>query len=165
MNPFNVLRQKKCGLSQLARCVSNEQQAIKFFIASGLICLRKRKCKICGAPMLPRKNKYAKVNVTLHCMGKSSCGAQENPLTNSVFENSNLSFQKVHKNHFYYYSECDESSTCFLWQVFDVIVHWFFRNKIRALTVGCDVALEAAIKWTTICRKVNCLCNEGNYLV
>ncbi|ODM72945.1 hypothetical protein Ocin01_20190, partial [Orchesella cincta] len=126
-----ILLSKNCGFTQLTRAIKTEDEAIEFFKTFGLLNLRRRRCT-CGSPCLKLMNAALKLKFRWQCASKSACGMTFSAIKGTLFEGTHLSFL----------------------QIYDILLHFFFRQNVRLLMVDCGVSEHTCIKWRDTFREV-----------
>ena len=82
-----------CGYTHLIRKINDEQTATNFFHDIGLLNLNRVKCE-CGSQAMKKNKTNMKVGFVWVCVNQY-CGKVFNPLLNTWFEHSHLSFLQV----------------------------------------------------------------------
>jgi len=98
MDLLRAADKKKCGFTQLTRSITTDELAIRFFQDLGLLKTTRATCD-CGGPTIKTNKKNMKLNFMWTCVNQR-CGKTLNPLRNTMFERSHLTFLQVNYNVF-----------------------------------------------------------------
>ena len=83
-----------CGLTDLARTISTNELAEELFKTVGLLPFKNAKCKCGNRLLMKNKSPTNKTGFRWRCIAVG-CGLRFNPLENTWFERSHLSYLQV----------------------------------------------------------------------